>query len=92
LTQAIRVIAVVRSSELLSATVMRSSTPSKTIPFPNRPAAVRVGPFVALKVPLFPFPLLSTTVVPLASSKPYDAPIENGVTVTVAEHDVVWAN
>src|SRR6266850_7485871 len=65
--------------------------PSKTMARPNRPAAVRCGPFVALKVPWFWFPLLSRTVLTLSSSKPNDAPGANGFTVTVAEHEVVWA-
>src|SRR6185295_5967933 len=89
-THAIIVAALVRSSELLSATVMRSSTPSNCIAFPKRPPVTRVGPLTALKVPLFPLPLLSTPVVPRASSSPTGAPGANGFTVTFAEHDVVW--
>src|SRR5262245_63484759 len=89
-TQAISVAALVRSSELLSATVIRSSTPSNCIALPKRPPATRVGPLTALKVPLLLLPLLSTTVVPLASSKPNDAPAANGFTVTLAAHEVVW--
>src|SRR5262245_3697154 len=89
-TQAISVIAVVRSSELLSAMVIRSLMPSNCMALPNRPLFVRVGPVVGLSVPLLPFPLLSTTVLPLASSKPYDAPLVNGFTVTVALHEDVW--
>ena len=69
-TQAMIVIAVVRSSELLSAIVIRSLMPSNCMALPNRPLTVRVGPVEALNVPWFPFPLLSVTVVPLASSKP----------------------
>src|SRR5215470_10628154 len=87
LTQAISVIALVKSSELLSATVIRSLMPSKTMPLPNRPAVVRVGALVPLNVPLLPLPLASMAVLPLVSSKPNDAPCANGFTVTVAEHE-----
>src|SRR5262245_24726835 len=57
---------------------------------PKRPPVTRVGPFAALNVPLLLLPLLSMTVVPLASSKPNEAPGANGVTVTLAAHEVVW--
>src|SRR5262245_11109891 len=89
LTHAINVMALVKSSELLSATVIRSLTPSNSIALPNRPAVVRVGALAPLNAPLLPLPLESIAVLPLVSSKPNEAPWANGFTVTVAVHDVV---
>src|SRR5687768_14763668 len=69
-TQASRVIPLVRSSELASATVTLSLTPSKESALPKRPPSTHVAPLI---VPAFPLPELSAVAVPLPSSKPYSA-------------------
>src|SRR5512134_3717599 len=88
-THASIVMPVVRSSELESGTWTRSLTPSKLSAWPNLPA-VQVGP---LTVPLFAFPLMSETAVPVPSSNEYAATRPGGgggavfetVTFTAAE-------
>src|SRR5262245_37048337 len=69
-TQASRVMPVVRSRALLSATVTQSLTPSKDSAWPKRPLAFQVAP---LMVPLRPLPVRSPRVVPLPSLKLYAA-------------------
>ena len=75
-THASSVIAVVRSSELASATVTQSLTPSNDRPPPYRPV-VRAAPEI---VPALPRPDVSVAVVPLASSKPQapTSPVDGG--------------
>src|SRR5262245_10034492 len=65
LTQAERVKELDRSREFESGTVTLSSMPSKNSALPTLPA-VHKGPFI--RVPVFPLPEESETVVPLPSS------------------------
>src|SRR5580765_4244363 len=81
-TQASSVIALVRSSDAESGTVTRAVVPLKLSAPPNLPDAVRVATLI---VPVFVFPDVSVTVVPLGSSKPYAAtrPVGGGATLPV---------
>src|SRR5262245_18195053 len=91
LTQASRVIPVVRSSELASAIVTRSLTPSNDRAPPYFPAVDQVAPEM---VPLLPNPEVSFTVGPLPSLKPRASTSPVAVaallTVTGTPADVVW--
>src|SRR4051794_2617999 len=86
LIQASSVMPLVRSRELLSATVIQSLVPLKDTPPPNKPLTQR-GP---LSVPVLPLPEASAAVVPAPSLK-LQAPtspvvlVAWGVTVTATE-------
>src|SRR5436190_3465196 len=70
-TQADKVIALVRSSDALSATVTMPVVPLKATALPYLPVVLQVAP--ALSVPVFNWPEASAVVVPVPSSKEYAA-------------------
>src|SRR5262245_29705874 len=90
LTQASNVMPVVRSSELLSATVTQLLVPLKDRAPPNLPADVHVA---LERVPLLLLPELSAAAVPVpslkprASTRPFGAALD---TVTVTPPEVDW--
>src|SRR4051794_30711514 len=86
-THASSVIAFVRSSELESAMLTMSSTPSKDSARPNLPVVDRATP--PASVPPLPLPDESIAAVPLVSSKPYAATSPVGSTVTETGADVL---
>ena len=86
LTQAIIVIALVRSSDCCQPRVKDSLTPSKSLPFPNRP--VRSAPDRSLCRGSGSRAVQNG--VATRSSNPNAAPKKMAFTVTVAEHEATW--
>src|SRR5581483_6543886 len=81
LTQASRVIAVVRCREAVSGTVTSEFEPLNTRALPYLPEAVHV---VLVVLPLLPVPEESATVAPVPSLKEYAATNPDMVAVVVA--------